>query len=67
MDLHPPGFLAFAGQDQFLFEYFFRGKRDGVFVDVGGKVWQGRAEIEKEAAGGENPSARAWIVNRSVR
>lgn len=28
-------FFSRAGQDQFLFEYFFRGKRDGVFVDVG--------------------------------
>jgi hypothetical protein len=28
-------FFSRAGQDQFLFEYFFRGRRDGVFVDVG--------------------------------
>ncbi len=28
-------FFSQAGQDHFLFENFFRGKRDGVFVDVG--------------------------------
>lgn len=28
-------FFSRAGLDQFLFEYFFRGKRDGVFVEVG--------------------------------
>jgi hypothetical protein len=30
-------FFAHAHLDQFLFENFFRGKRDGVFVDVGAK------------------------------
>jgi hypothetical protein len=28
-------FFSRAGQDQFLFENFFRGRRDGVFVDAG--------------------------------
>jgi len=28
-------FYSQVGQDQFLFEYFFRGKRDGIFVDIG--------------------------------
>ncbi len=28
-------FYSQAGQDQFLFEHFFRGKRNGVFVEVG--------------------------------
>src|SRR5215813_11688605 len=28
-------FFSRAGQDQFLFEHFFRGKRNGVFVDAG--------------------------------
>jgi len=30
-------FYSRAGQDQFLFENFFRGKRDGVFVDAGAR------------------------------
>jgi hypothetical protein len=28
-------FSSQVGQDRFLFDHFFRGKRDGVFVDVG--------------------------------
>src|SRR5579872_7214202 len=31
----PMNFFSRAGQDQFLFDHFFRGRRDGVFVDVG--------------------------------
>jgi uncharacterized protein (TIGR02246 family) len=34
---------------------------NGVFVDVNGKAWQGRAEIEKDLAGG-NPSARPRLT-----
>ena len=28
-------FFSQTGQDRLLFEHFFRGKRNGVFVDVG--------------------------------
>ncbi len=43
-------FFSRAGQDQFLFEYFFRGRRNGVFVDVGaaaGESWSNTLFFER--------------------
>lgn len=36
--------------------------QNAVFVDTSGKAWEGRAEIEKQLAGGDNPSARPRLT-----